>query len=145
MNGKPHQQRPDVDNLIKAVMDAIFDEDCRCGISVRQSFGVSRKDRGNVTWKIQKIMNLLPFVKFVTELINRWMSLEELWAKKLMLLGLFNISNNRDMSRKGKWWKLKPQTKGLALDFAVGKAVGVDVRIGKEFIVDANNRAYSPL
>ncbi|HCC0193562.1 TPA: hypothetical protein M3A53_000765 [Proteus mirabilis] len=27
--------------------------------------------------------------------------------------------------------------KGLALDWAVGKAVGVDVRIGKEFIVDA--------
>lgn len=27
--------------------------------------------------------------------------------------------------------------KGLALDWAVGKAVGADVRIGKEFIVDA--------
>ncbi|MCI9802139.1 phage protein NinX family protein [Proteus mirabilis] len=34
--------------------------------------------------------------------------------------------------------------KGLALDWAVGKAVGVDVRIGKEFVVDANNCVYSP-
>lgn len=29
MNGKPHQQRPDKDNLEKALLDAIFDEDCR--------------------------------------------------------------------------------------------------------------------
>lgn len=27
MNGQPHQQRPDVDNLCKAVLDAIFEED----------------------------------------------------------------------------------------------------------------------
>jgi len=27
MSGQPHQQRPDVDNLLKAVMDAVFDED----------------------------------------------------------------------------------------------------------------------
>ena len=33
---------------------------------------------------------------------------------------------------------------GLALDWAVGQAVGVDVRIGKEFVVDANNCVYSP-
>lgn len=26
---KPHQQRPDVDNLLKAILDAVFDEDCR--------------------------------------------------------------------------------------------------------------------
>ena len=29
MNGKPHQQRPDKDNLEKALLDSIFDEDCR--------------------------------------------------------------------------------------------------------------------
>jgi len=29
MFGKPHQQRPDKDNLEKALLDAIFDEDCR--------------------------------------------------------------------------------------------------------------------
>jgi len=26
-NGKPHQQRPDVDNLVKAVMDALCEDD----------------------------------------------------------------------------------------------------------------------
>ena len=29
MNGKPHQQKPDKDNLEKALLDAVFDEDCR--------------------------------------------------------------------------------------------------------------------
>lgn len=29
MNGKPHQQRPDKDNLEKALLDAIFDEDSK--------------------------------------------------------------------------------------------------------------------
>lgn len=29
MKGKPHQQRPDKDNLEKGLLDAIFDEDCR--------------------------------------------------------------------------------------------------------------------
>lgn len=29
MNGKPHQQRPDKDNLEKALLDAVFDEDSR--------------------------------------------------------------------------------------------------------------------
>ena len=29
MNGKPHQQRPDKDNLEKALLDAVLDEDCR--------------------------------------------------------------------------------------------------------------------
>lgn len=29
MNGKPHQQKPDRDNLEKALLDAVFDEDCR--------------------------------------------------------------------------------------------------------------------
>ena len=26
--GKAHQQKPDIDNLLKAVLDAIFDDDC---------------------------------------------------------------------------------------------------------------------
>jgi Holliday junction resolvase RusA-like endonuclease len=29
MAGQPHQQKPDTDNLIKAVQDAILDDDCR--------------------------------------------------------------------------------------------------------------------
>jgi len=29
MNGKPHQQVPDKDNLEKAVLDALFENDCR--------------------------------------------------------------------------------------------------------------------
>lgn len=29
MCGKPHQQRPDKDNLEKALLDAVYDEDCR--------------------------------------------------------------------------------------------------------------------
>ncbi|OCG45693.1 crossover junction endodeoxyribonuclease RuvA [Gilliamella sp. Choc4-2] len=29
MDGKPHQQRPDKDNLEKGLLDAIFGEDCR--------------------------------------------------------------------------------------------------------------------
>jgi Holliday junction resolvase RusA-like endonuclease len=29
MRGKPHQQKPDKDNLEKGLLDAIFDEDCR--------------------------------------------------------------------------------------------------------------------
>ena len=28
MNGKPHQKRPDKDNLEKALLDSIFEEDC---------------------------------------------------------------------------------------------------------------------
>ncbi|MGQ1888278.1 RusA family crossover junction endodeoxyribonuclease [Serratia marcescens] len=28
MAGKPHQQKPDADNLLKALMDAIYSEDC---------------------------------------------------------------------------------------------------------------------
>lgn len=28
MNGKPHQQKPDKDNLEKALLDAIFEDDC---------------------------------------------------------------------------------------------------------------------
>jgi Holliday junction resolvase RusA-like endonuclease len=27
--GKPHQQKPDKDNLEKALLDAIFEDDCR--------------------------------------------------------------------------------------------------------------------
>ncbi|WP_158785394.1 RusA family crossover junction endodeoxyribonuclease [Pantoea sp. BAV 3049] len=26
--GRPHQQKPDADNLLKALMDAIYDDDC---------------------------------------------------------------------------------------------------------------------
>ncbi|WP_460029401.1 RusA family crossover junction endodeoxyribonuclease [Mannheimia haemolytica] len=29
MNGKPHQQKPDKDNLEKALLDALFEDDCR--------------------------------------------------------------------------------------------------------------------
>ena len=29
LNRKPHQQKPDIDNLGKALLDAIFDEDCQ--------------------------------------------------------------------------------------------------------------------
>jgi Holliday junction resolvase RusA-like endonuclease len=28
MDGQPHQQRPDADNLCKAIFDAVYDEDC---------------------------------------------------------------------------------------------------------------------
>jgi Holliday junction resolvase RusA-like endonuclease len=28
MNGRPHQQKPDIDNLLKAVMDSLRGEDC---------------------------------------------------------------------------------------------------------------------
>lgn len=28
MDGKPHQQRPDLDNLLKAMKDALLEEDC---------------------------------------------------------------------------------------------------------------------
>jgi len=29
MNGQPHQQKPDLDNYVKAVFDSLLDEDCR--------------------------------------------------------------------------------------------------------------------
>lgn len=29
MRGQPHQQKPDVDNLAKGLMDAVFADDCR--------------------------------------------------------------------------------------------------------------------
>lgn len=38
MAGKPHQQRPDVDNLHKSLLDALYDDDCTvwdCRISKR--------------------------------------------------------------------------------------------------------------
>ena len=28
MRHKPHQQKPDIDNLIKAVLDALLEDDC---------------------------------------------------------------------------------------------------------------------
>ncbi len=49
MNGKPHQKHLDVDNLIKAVMDAIFDEDCRVwNISVSKLWGEQGKIGGTL-------------------------------------------------------------------------------------------------
>ena len=29
MDGEPHEQKPDVDNLLKGLLDAVFVEDCR--------------------------------------------------------------------------------------------------------------------
>jgi len=29
MDGEPHQQTPDVDNLAKALLDSVYDNDCR--------------------------------------------------------------------------------------------------------------------
>lgn len=29
MQGQPHQQKPDIDNLAKALLDAVFADDCR--------------------------------------------------------------------------------------------------------------------
>jgi Holliday junction resolvase RusA-like endonuclease len=31
-DGKPHQSKPDCDNMLKALMDALFDDDARSGI-----------------------------------------------------------------------------------------------------------------
>lgn len=37
MHGKPHQQKPDLDNLLKAVGDALFDDDsCIWDISAKK-------------------------------------------------------------------------------------------------------------
>jgi Holliday junction resolvase RusA-like endonuclease len=42
MNGQPHQQRPDVDNLTKAILDAVFpDDSCVWDIHCRKLWGVS--------------------------------------------------------------------------------------------------------
>ena len=38
MSGQPHQQKPDVDNLHKALLDAVFEDDCTvwdCRVSKR--------------------------------------------------------------------------------------------------------------
>lgn len=46
MNGKPHQQKPDVDNLLKALMDAVFKDDCKVwNVTVSKVWGTS----GNIT------------------------------------------------------------------------------------------------
>lgn len=29
MRGKPHQQKPDIDNYLKGLLDAVLDEDCK--------------------------------------------------------------------------------------------------------------------
>jgi Holliday junction resolvase RusA-like endonuclease len=42
MDGKPHQHRPDLDNLVKAVLDAFFEED-------KQIYEV----RGVKFWKVK--------------------------------------------------------------------------------------------
>ena len=35
MRWKPHQQKPDIDNLLKALLDAVYDEDC-CVWNIRE-------------------------------------------------------------------------------------------------------------
>lgn len=42
MDGLPHQQRPDLDNLVKAVLDAFFEED-------KQIYEI----RGAKFWKVK--------------------------------------------------------------------------------------------
>lgn len=40
MDGQPHQQRPDLDNLLKALADACYSEDCRIHcIAARKVWG----------------------------------------------------------------------------------------------------------
>lgn len=53
MLGKPHQQRPDKDNLEKALLDAVYDEDCRVWDSrvsklwgVKPMIAISKIDHG---------------------------------------------------------------------------------------------------
>lgn len=44
MDGQPHQQKPDVDNLLKALMDALFDDDCKVwSVAVSKVWGESGK------------------------------------------------------------------------------------------------------
>ena len=44
MDGRPHQQKPDVDNLLKALMDALFDDDCKVwSVAVSKVWGESGK------------------------------------------------------------------------------------------------------
>ncbi|HGJ5876951.1 MAG TPA: RusA family crossover junction endodeoxyribonuclease [Arsenophonus sp.] len=44
MDGKPHQQKPDVDNLLKALMDAVFKDDCTLWhVTVSKIWGTSGK------------------------------------------------------------------------------------------------------
>nr|DAX05363.1 MAG TPA: Endodeoxyribonuclease RusA [Caudoviricetes sp.] len=44
MAGQPHQQKPDVDNLLKALMDALFDDDCKVwNVAVSKVWGESGK------------------------------------------------------------------------------------------------------
>ncbi|MNJ68120.1 Endodeoxyribonuclease RusA [compost metagenome] len=46
MAGKPHQQKPDADNLLKALMDAIYNEDCSVwDVRVTKRWG----DTGEIT------------------------------------------------------------------------------------------------
>ncbi len=40
MNGQAHQQKPDADNMIKALMDALFTDDAHIlGLSCNKSLG----------------------------------------------------------------------------------------------------------
>lgn len=42
MNGAPHQQRPDVDNLVKALLDAVYlDDSCVWDIRASKKWGYS--------------------------------------------------------------------------------------------------------
>lgn len=50
MNGQPHQQKPDLDNMTKAVMDALLGEDCRLWSLDRQEKRWS--DTGSITFSL---------------------------------------------------------------------------------------------
>lgn len=42
MNGRPHQQRGDIDNFLKAILDALFDDDSKIwDIHARKTWGLS--------------------------------------------------------------------------------------------------------
>ena len=46
MDGKPHTQRPDIDNLIKALLDAVHKEDCHIWrLSAEKLWG----EKGSIT------------------------------------------------------------------------------------------------
>ncbi len=42
MNGKPHQQTPDLDNLLKSLMDAVYGQDCTVyDVRITKLWGIS--------------------------------------------------------------------------------------------------------
>jgi Holliday junction resolvase RusA-like endonuclease len=59
MDGQPHQQRPDVDNLHKGLLDAVFDEDCRVWSHwIRKVWGedggITIEAAGELEYRLQK-------------------------------------------------------------------------------------------